>query len=62
MTETTKRKLTPDQLKQRAAYLREYRAKNPARVRAWRDAYTIRRAAKLQAEAEARGGADCGGN
>ena len=35
------------------AYQREYRARNPERVRAWREAYYIRKAAKLTAQAEA---------
>lgn len=54
---------TDDERRQRnAEYLRRYRAANPERVRAWRRAYILRAAARLQAEAEAeaRGGAEHG--
>lgn len=46
-------------------YLREYRKRNPDKVRKWRDAYVLRRAERLRAEAEANqqnGGGDRGGN
>lgn len=44
-------------------YNRRYRAAHPEAVKRWRDAYTMRRAARLKAEAEAdRGGADNAGN
>lgn len=63
MAEMTKRTYTDEQRQRNAAYLREYRKRNPDKVRAWRDRYVLKRAAKLQAEAEAeRGGADCGGD
>lgn len=64
MVETAKKKrtYTDEQRERNAARLREYRKARPDKVRAWRDAYILRRAARLQAEAEARGGADCGGN
>lgn len=45
-------------------YLREYRKRNPDKSRQWRDNYTLRRAERLRAEAEANqnGGGDRGGN
>lgn len=61
-TTSRKRTYTPEQRAAQAAYLRQYRAAHPDAVRRWRDAYTLRRAARLQADAEARGGADRGGN
>ena len=61
---STKRTRTPEQLQRAAAYLRRYRHANPDRVRQWRDNYTLRRAERLRAEAEANqsGGGDRGGN
>ena len=48
-----------DERRQRAnAYLRQYRAEHPEKVRQWRDAYILRRAARLMAEQRA--GADGG--
>lgn len=62
-TSINKRTYTPDQLARRAEYLRRYRAEHPDKVRAWRDAYILRRAARLQAEAaEAEGGREHGGD
>ncbi len=63
MTNTsTKRRYTPKQLAHKAEYLRGYRKEHPDAVRRWREAYILRKAAKLQAEIDARGGADCGGD
>lgn len=55
-----------DESKQRFyAYLRDYRAKNPDKVRKWREAYILRKAQRLLAERGAGdlgGGADRGGD
>lgn len=60
-TSTTTSTRTDDERRQRnREYLRAYRAKNPERVRQWRHNYILRAAARLQAEAEARGGAEHG--
>lgn len=42
------------------AYQREYRRRNPDKARQWRDAYIMRKAARLAAEAagQALGGGD----
>lgn len=49
-----------------AEYLRRYRQLHPDKCKRWRDAYILRRADKLRAEAEAeatnKGGTDCGGD
>lgn len=50
-TNTTRRIFTPEQRALQAAYLRRYRAEHPDKVRAWRDGYILRKAARLQAEA-----------
>lgn len=57
---TRKRTLAPEQRQRSNEYIKRYRHAHPERVRAWRDAYILRRAEKLQAEA--RGGADRGGD
>lgn len=59
----TKRRYTHEQLAHRAEYLRRYRAEHPEATRRWRRAYILRAAERLrQAEAEAEGGADRGGD
>lgn len=59
----SKRQFTPEQRQHQAQYLRLYRAAHPDKVRAWRDNYILRRAAKLQAEAaEAERGGEHGGD
>lgn len=50
-----KRVYTDEQRQRNREYLRAYRAAHPERVKAWRDAYIVRRAARLRAEAETRG-------
>ena len=59
MTTNTKRRLPREQLDRKAAYLRKYRAEHPDAQRRWREAYILRKAARLQAEREA---AEHGGN
>ena len=59
MTTNTKRRLPREQLDRKAAYLRKYRAEHPGAQRRWREAYILRKAARLQAEREA---AEHGGN
>ena len=56
-----KRVLTPEQRERNASYLRAYRARNPERVRAWRNNYILRKAARLLAEAEQAEGDGNGG-
>lgn len=48
-----KRVYTDEQRQRNREYLRAYRAAHPERVRAWRDNYTLKRAERLRAEAEA---------
>lgn len=65
MTDTTtrtRRTRTPEQRERLNAYQRRYRAEHPDATRAWRDAYVLRRAAKLQAEMNQNGGAERGGD
>lgn len=50
---------TVEQRQRLNAYLRQYRAEHPEKVKAWRDAYIKRRAEKLLA-AEQAGGLDAG--
>ena len=57
---STKRRYTPEQLAHRAEYLRRYRAAHPEASKRWRRNYILRAAARMQAEAEAEGGADRG--
>lgn len=59
-TTSRKRTYTPEQRAAQAAYLRRYRAAHPDAVRRWRDTYTLRRAARLQAQAESEGGVEHG--
>lgn len=59
---STKRRYTPDQMAQRAAYLRKYRAEHPDATRRWREDYILRKATKLQAERKAREAAEHGGD
>lgn len=57
-----KRTYTPEQLAHKREYLREYRKLHPDTCKRWRDAYILRRAARLQAEAEGEAVTDRGGN
>lgn len=59
---TQKRTLTPEQRQRNNEYVKRYRHAHPEKVAQWRDSYILRRAARLQAEAEAeaRGGAEHG--
>lgn len=57
-TSRPRRTYTDAQRQHMREYMRAYRAAHPEKTRAWRDAYILRRAAKLQAQAE--GGADDG--
>lgn len=59
-TTSTKRRFTPEQLAHRAEYQRRYRREHPEASRRWWRSYVLRKAARLQAEAEAEGGADRG--
>lgn len=61
MEQTKKRKpMTPEQRERWNAYQRRYRQQHKDRVAVWRDAATLRRAARLL---ELRGGeADAGGD
>lgn len=48
---STYRRPASKEARERAnAYLRRYRAEHPERVRAWRNAYILRKAARLTAE------------
>lgn len=49
-----KRVYSDEQRQRNREYLRAYRAAHPDKVKAWRDAYIVRRAARLRAEAETR--------
>ena len=55
-----RRQMTPEQRQRHNAYQRRYRSENKERVRQWRDAYTLRRAAKLLAAEQAAGDSDAG--
>lgn len=57
-----KRVYTDEQRQRNREYLRAYRAAHPERVKAWRDAYIMRRAARLRAAAEAEGGVESAGH
>ena len=57
-----KRVYSDEQKQRNREYLRAYRAAHPERVRAWRDAYIMRRAARLRAAAEAEGGVESAGH
>lgn len=46
---TTKRPMTPEQRERANAYLRQYRADHPDKVRAWRRNYILRAAARMTA-------------
>lgn len=54
-----KRVMSQEQRERWNKYMREYRKNHPEAVKRWNDAYTLRRAAKLQAQA---GGSTNGGN
>ena len=59
VTSATKRRrkpMTPEQRAKNAERLREARQREPERFKRYRDAYIIRRAARLIAEAEGKGG------
>lgn len=55
---STYRRPASKEARERAnAYLRRYRAEHPERVRAWRNAYILRKAARILAEqADHKGG------
>lgn len=57
MSDKVKRTTHTDeqQRKRNAAYLREYRRKNPEKCRIWRDSYILRRAERLRAAQAAEG-------
>jgi hypothetical protein len=55
-TSTKKRVYTAEQRARQAAYLREYRKRNPQRVKQWRENYIKAAAARLQAATKAAGG------
>ena len=57
-TTSRKRTYTDEQRQRNAAYLRQYRAAHPDKVKAWRRNYIIKAAQRLQAE----GGVEHGGN
>ena len=59
-TTSTKRRFTPEQLAHRAEYQRRYRREHPEASRRWWRSYVLRKAARLQAEAETEGGVDRG--
>lgn len=51
---------TEEQRQRMNAYLRQYRAEHPERVKRWRDNYIKRRAAKLLAAEQGPGELDAG--
>lgn len=57
-TDTRWGRRTDEQKQRFYAYLRDYRAKNPDKVRKWREDYILRKAQRLLAE---RGDGDLGG-
>ena len=64
MSETNKRcrQRTPEQRERFAAYMRSYRAANPERCKAWRQAYILRAAERLRAAADPQGGGQDAGD